>query len=82
MDEEQAKIWNKTAVYGNTCKACGRVFLLKNITWWDSKWEDRNGEESLIETLTKCPHCCEIRSYGRNELELHQPTEDGAIPSR
>ena len=79
--EKAAREFNKTSKFAHTCKACGRVFLLEEVTWHDSKWEDRNGEERLIEVRNKCPHCSEIRAYAANELELRQPDESGKIPS-
>lgn len=77
MNEAEARLLK----YGHTCKACGRVFLLADVTWHDTKWEDRHGEEWLIEVRNKCPHCGEIRAYEPNSLELHQPNENGEIPS-
>jgi len=80
MNEAEARLWNKTAKCGYTCKACGLVFLLEDVTWHDTTWEDIEGEEWLVEVRNKCPHCGEIRGYAPNELELHQPSENGRIP--
>ena len=79
MTEQEARNWNKTAVFGYTCKVCRRVYLSKAVQQWDTKWEERNGEECLVETRNTCPHCGHVTIHGPNDIELHQPEEDGQI---
>ena len=43
MNEAEARLWNKTAKYGNTCKACVRVFFLKDVPWRATNFLARYG---------------------------------------
>lgn len=45
------------------CKDCGRFFANSEIMHWDTKWEARQGEDSLVELIAECPHCGKTHAY-------------------
>jgi len=55
---------------GYFCKACNGFFKLIGTPAISKKYEVREGEETLVEIVQKCPSCGEVRTYAPYEAIL------------
>jgi hypothetical protein len=58
---------------GFFCKFCKRFIRLIGNPALSKKYATRNGEETLIELVQKCPSCGEVSGYDPNEATLEDP---------